>query len=93
MAIFELSQLRSLYLWHTGIGSLEGIGRLKKLKELGVADNRLEDVSEVVQLSGLDLLFLGGNHKIPQSQLESLRKNRIGDLRGPQWKKLTDGTI
>ncbi|NDJ34705.1 MAG: leucine-rich repeat domain-containing protein, partial [Chloroflexi bacterium] len=83
----QLNGLLIFYAWHTGISDVTPLADLRKLRELGLADNRITDITPLYGLTNLDLLFLGGNHGIPAEQLEHMRMTAIDDFRTPDWRE------
>lgn len=85
-------KVRILYLWMSGVVSVRGLEELTNLEELGLADNAIGDVSSLLGLNRLKLLYLGTNHDIPTEAIWKLSLQVEEDFRGPDWRARVPGT-
>ena len=70
----DMQSLTKLDLWGQGIADLKGIEQLQALKILGLADNRIENITPLASLEDLTFLDLSNNKLRDLSPLESLTK-------------------
>lgn len=69
------TELEYLEIFNTGCTDLSPLSSLTKLKHLNVCWlKELEDISPLYELTGLERLWIGYVNKVPQEQLEELRR-------------------
>ncbi|ASC73599.1 hypothetical protein XM38_045700 [Halomicronema hongdechloris C2206] len=82
----EPAQVSTLDLRRQQLRDLSGIERFPNLRVLHLDHNQIDTVAGLTALQQLQILFLGGNNRIPESQLQRLSALNIADFRRPDWK-------
>lgn len=82
-----MNRLRQLACDGNTLDATVRLPALPLLHGFSTSRNAIGDVGSLLKLPNLSLLFLGGNGRIPQSQVEALEQRGIDDFRAPDWKE------
>jgi internalin A len=82
--IGQLIKLRFLDLTGNQLVNLDGLADLKSLSSINAPDNRLQDISAILQIPTLSSAVMTGNLSIPCNQLEVLRSKLDNSLLAPE---------
>ncbi|MDP3517408.1 MAG: hypothetical protein Q8S94_09605 [Pseudohongiella sp.] len=82
--IGQLVNLRFLDLAGNQLVNLDGVADLKGLSSINAPDNRLQDISAILQIPTLSSAVMTGNLSIPCNQLAVLRDKLDNSLLAPE---------
>ncbi|MDO9475112.1 MAG: hypothetical protein Q7L07_00275 [Pseudohongiella sp.] len=82
--IGQLVNLRFLDLAGNQLVNLDGLADIKGLSSINAPDNRLQDISAILQIPTLSSAVMTGNLLIPCNQLEVLRDKLDNSLLAPE---------
>lgn len=81
--IGQLENLRFLDLAGNQLLNLDGLATARSLSSINAPDNRLQDISAILQIPTLSSAVMTGNGLIPCRQLEQLQEKLANNLLAP----------